>query len=121
MCAQVELSIWRVTELPKLRSFNACNILVCSYGFNCHTLHDYCYQTKISEHSGRGIGQRKRTTVTQAEKCAEDVNCHRGNVHSMLAARHNLVVPYPLSTRQHCDGILRLPIFQSYCLLCSSF
>ena len=77
--------------------------------------------TKISEHSGRGIGQRKRTTVAQTEKCAEDVNCHRVNVHSMLAAHYNLVVPCPLCSRQHYDGILRLPIFRSYCFPSGSF
>lgn len=114
MWAQMERRIWGLLVFPKLRSTNACSFLACPYGFDCHTLHDSFFQTKIPEDSRREISQCKSTTFEEREKCTEDVHRHRVNIPSMLAAQHHLLVPSLLCIRQRYDGVSRRPRFHSY-------
>ena len=95
----MERRIWGLLVFPKLRSTNACSFLACPYGFDCHTLHDSFFQTKIPEDSRREISQCKSTTFEEREKCTEDVHRHRVNIRSMLAAQHHLLVPSLLCIR----------------------
>ena len=114
MWAQMERRIWGLLVFPKLRSTNAYSFLACPYGFDCHTLHDSFFQTKIPEDSRREISQCKSTTFEEREKCTEDVHRHRVDIRSMLAAQHYLLVPFLLSIRRRYDGVSRLPLFHSY-------
>ena len=114
MWAQMERRIWGLLVFPKLRSTNACSFLAYPYGFDCHTLYDSFFQTKIPEDSRREISQCKSTTFEEREKCTEDVHRHRVNIRSMLAAQHYRLVPFFLSITRRYDGVSRLPLLHSY-------